>query len=246
MYGAMLVSCLTDRPFRYFDRITANTIDPSFKAHADWWPERTSELRKEVTPNPAGGYFVKHKGLAKQAPGKYPFLGKVFVLIDGGTFSTAADFCAVTHHLKRATFIGEETGGGYYGSNSGLVTRLTLPTSKFKVRLPMYEYWNAVSGYEGRRRGTIPDHVVKTKTANLVRGVVSSGTLSPRSRLLGNVRQSAQRPGNRTARGRGSIIRTSFPIPPRTNHCASGWRSGRTITAHASPARACATGYLPT
>lgn len=171
MYGAMLVASLTDQPFRYFDRITANTIDPSFKAHAEWWPERTSELRKEVTPNPAGGYFVKHKGLAKQAPGKYPFLGKVFVLIDGGTFSTAADFCAVTHHLKRATFIGEETGGGYYGSNSGLITRLTLPNSRFKVRLPMYEYWNAVSGYEGGRRGTIPDHVVKTKTASLLLGV---------------------------------------------------------------------------
>jgi len=81
-----------------------------------------------------------HPGVAEQPPGKYLFMGKVFVLIDGGTFSTAADFCAVTHHLKRATFIGEETGGGYYGNNSGMQTVVTLPNSKTQIRVPMYEY----------------------------------------------------------------------------------------------------------
>jgi C-terminal processing protease CtpA/Prc len=124
--------------------------------------------------NPAGGYLVPpslHPGVAEQPPGKHPFLGKVFVLIDGGSFSTTADFCAVTHHLKRASFIGEETGGGYYGNNSGMQTILTLPNSKARVRVPMYEYWNAVPGYDGKRRGTRPDHLVETKAANLLRGV---------------------------------------------------------------------------
>jgi C-terminal processing protease CtpA/Prc len=109
--------------------------------------------------------------LPSNHPGKYPFLGKVFVLIDGGTFSTAADFCAVTHHLKRAMFIGEETGGGYYGNNSGMQTVLTLPNSKIRVRIPMYEYWNAVPGYDGTRRGTRPDRAVETKVGNLLKGI---------------------------------------------------------------------------
>jgi C-terminal processing protease CtpA/Prc len=174
MYGAMLVSYLTDKPFRYFDHINIKTIQPSFKEHSDWRTEREEQLRKVLEPNPAGGYFVTeklHPGVAQQQPGKYPFLGKVLVLIDGGTFSTAADFCAVTHHLKRATFIGEETGGGYYGNNSGLQTIVTLPNSKTRLRLPMYEYWNAVPGYAGSRRGTRPDHVVETKATNLLRGL---------------------------------------------------------------------------
>jgi C-terminal processing protease CtpA/Prc len=174
MYGAMLVSYLTDKPFRYFDHINVKTIQPSFKEHSDWRTDREEQLRKLLEPNPAGGYFVtakQHPGVAEQQPGKYPFLGKVLVLIDGGTFSTAADFCAVTHHLKRATFIGEETGGGYYGNTSGLQTIVTLPNSKTRVRLPMYEYWNAVPGYAGSRRGTRPDHVVETKAASLLRGV---------------------------------------------------------------------------
>ena len=174
MYGAMLVSYLTDKPFRYFDHINVKTISPSFKEHSDWRADGESKLREGMDPNPAGGYLVTaklHPGVAEQQPGKYPFLGKVFVLIDGGTFSTAADFCAVTHHLKRATFIGEETGGGYYGNNSGMQVTLTLPNSKARVRIPMYEYWNAVPGYDGKRRGTIPDHLVETKVANLLRGV---------------------------------------------------------------------------
>lgn len=175
MYGAMLVSYLTDKPFRYFDHINVKTINPSFKEYSDWRGDE-SRLRERMTPNPAGGYLVNvkgHPGVVEQPPGKYPFLGKVFVLIDGGTFSTAADFCAVTHHLKRATFIGEETGGGYYGNNSGMQTILTLPNSKLRVRVPMFEYWNAVTGYEGKRRGVRPDHEVATTAANLLRGVDS-------------------------------------------------------------------------
>lgn len=172
MYGAMLVSYLTDKPFRYFDHINLKTISPSFQEHSDWRAEGEARLRDGVTPNPAGGYLVTaslHPGVAEQPPGKYPFLGKVFVLIDGGTFSTAADFCAVTHHLQRATFIGEETGGGFYGNNSGVQTMLTLPHSQ--VRVPMYEYWNAVPGYDGKRRGTRPDYLVETKALNLLRGL---------------------------------------------------------------------------
>jgi len=174
MYGAMLVSYLTDKPFRYFDHINVKTISPSFKEYSDWRVDREPRLRQEMIPNPAGGYFVSaklHPGVAEQPPGKYPFLGKVFVLIDGGTFSTAADFCAVTHHLSRATFIGEETGGGYYGNNSGMQTIVSLPNTRMRIRVPMYEYWNAVPGYDGKRRGTRPDHEVVTRVANLMSGV---------------------------------------------------------------------------
>lgn len=173
MFGAMLVSYLTDKPFRYFDHINVKTLSPSFKEFSDWKTEREAELKDVMQPNPKGGYLVTakyHPGVVEQPPGKYPFMGKVFVLIDGGTFSTAADFCAVTHHLKRATFVGEETGGGYYGNNSGMSTTLTLPNSKIRVDIPMFEYWNAVPGYDGTRRGTKPDHVVETRTADLLRG----------------------------------------------------------------------------
>jgi C-terminal processing protease CtpA/Prc len=174
LYGAVLVSYLTDQPFRYFDHISVKAIDLSFKARTDWDAEDERRLREGVTANPAGGFLVTqkyHPGVAEQPPGKYSFLGKTIVLINGLTFSTAADFCAVAHHLKRATFVGEETGGGYYGNNSGDMPLLTLPNSKAQVRVPLFEYWNAVPGYDGKRRGVRPDVEVPTTAKNLLRGV---------------------------------------------------------------------------
>ena len=66
--------------------------------------------------------------------------------------------------------VAEETGGGYYGNNSGLKAIVTLPNSKFQVRVPMSEYWNAVPGYDGKRRGTRPDYAVETTSAGVLAG----------------------------------------------------------------------------
>ena len=100
LYGAMLVSYLTDKPFRYFDHIRVKAISLSFKAYTDWGADDERNLREGVTVNPAGGFFVTqklHPGVAEQPPGKYPFLGRTIVLINGRTFSTAADFCAAAY-----------------------------------------------------------------------------------------------------------------------------------------------------
>ena len=94
LYGAMIVSYLQDKPFRYFDHIDQKTPVPSF---ADRRPVEEERSRNSVVPNPAGGYFVtpsRHPGILEQPPGEFPFLGKVIVLMDGRTFSTAADVCA--------------------------------------------------------------------------------------------------------------------------------------------------------
>jgi hypothetical protein len=176
-YGVMLVSYLTEKPFHYVDRVTVNTFTWSFEDHWDGKrldAEQRARFRRLLTPNPDGGYFLPeeiHDSLGEKQPAKNPFPGDVIILIDGKTFSTAADTCAVIHHLKRATFIGEETAGAYYGNNSAATPTVTLPNSKVRFGLPTCASWNAVSGYAGKRRGIIPDHVVVTKTADLLRGV---------------------------------------------------------------------------
>ena len=58
-------------------------------------------------------------------------LGEYF----GGSFSTTCEFLSTLHHHHRATFIGEETGGGYYGNTSGMSLPLVLPNSK--IVMPM-------------------------------------------------------------------------------------------------------------
>lgn len=169
LYGARLVSQFTDQPFRYFDRIRLTTISPSF---ATWKPSTFEDLKKGTIPDSSGGYLVtpeQHQGLAVQAPGATPFGGKLLVLINGGTFSTAADVTATLHHLKRATFIGEETGGGYQGNTSGLNALIVLPHSGLRLRIQMYDYWNPVFPAEPGR-GTLADYPVETRIADLLRG----------------------------------------------------------------------------
>ena len=175
-YGIMLVSYLTDKPFRYVHHTTIKTINWSFQDHWDAKPlsaEQLGHIRECLIPNPAGGYFVTDKlqdSLGQRQPAQFPFRGKVFVLIDGATFSTAADFCAVAHHLHLATFIGEETAGAYCGNNSSTEPTVTLPNSNVRFGLPLCSSWNAV-GDEGNRRGTIPDYVAVTATADLLLGI---------------------------------------------------------------------------
>src|SRR6266699_2025473 len=48
--------------------------------------------------------------------------------------SEPTEFLSVLHSHKRATFIGEETGGSYYGNTSGIYrANLELPNSKLKL-----------------------------------------------------------------------------------------------------------------
>ena len=170
-YGALLVSSFLEKPFRYFDHIHVPTIAPSFAT----WPPRTFDaMRTGSTPDPSGGYRItseRHPGVAEQSPAATPFLGKLVVLVDGGTFSTAADVAAQLRSMDRATFIGEETGGGYEGNTSGLNASIVMPNSKLRLRIMMYDYWNAVKPPVNRGRGTIPDRVVARRVAEVSQGL---------------------------------------------------------------------------
>ena len=88
----------------------------------------------------------------------------------GLVFSVTAEFAAVAHYLKRATFIGEETGGGYYGNNSGTFVIVTLPNTKLNVGIPMMAYYTKVKGYSHPDRGVIPDYEVKTRISDILQG----------------------------------------------------------------------------
>ena len=169
-YGAFLVSRFVKQPFRYFDRIHLTSISPSF---ATWKPSTFDEIRNGTEPDPAGGYLVKpvlHSGIVEQKPAENPFTGELFVLTDGSTFSTSADVTATLHNMKRATFIGEETGGGYEGNTSGLNALVVLPSSRLELKIMMFDYYNAVKPAV-RGRGTIPDYPVALRVDDLLAGV---------------------------------------------------------------------------
>ena len=169
-YGALLVSYFVNVPFRYFDHIRSRSIAPSFAT----WTQRTFEaMRTGTIPDPAGGFRItseRHPGVAEQRPAGTPFAGKLVVLVDGGTFSTAADVAAQLRSMGRATFVGEETAGGYEGNTSGLNALIVLPNSRLRLRIMMYDYWNAVKPPVAKGRGIIPEHAVIRRVADILRG----------------------------------------------------------------------------
>lgn len=169
-WGAYLATKFAKRSFRYFDHIHARVLIPSF---ADWKEKPPVDLVNGMKQDPNGGYLVQpllNQTVAEQQPATHPYTGKVVVLINGGTFSAASDFCAILRNLVDAIFVGEETGGGYEGNTSGLNVILKLPNSGFKVNIHLWDYWSAVKPAKHKGRGTIPDYLIIQKPDDWLNG----------------------------------------------------------------------------
>lgn len=63
------------------------------------------------------------------------FKGKIYVLINGGSFSASCILSSNLKGSKRAYFVGEETGGTYNGSVAGIMPAIELPESGIKMRV---------------------------------------------------------------------------------------------------------------
>lgn len=66
------------------------------------------------------------------------FKGKLIVLMDGGTFSSASYVAAKLRKAGRAELAGEESGGAAKGCNALITPTITLPETKLRVSLPLY------------------------------------------------------------------------------------------------------------
>ncbi|HSZ84888.1 MAG TPA: S41 family peptidase [Puia sp.] len=130
--GILLYQYIASEPFRYYESQETNK-------------EKFSESG--------------HENLGIKFPAQNNFNGKVFFLIDGRSFSASAEFAAVAKSNDRGLFIGEETGGGYYGNTSGDDITITLPNSQITARIPMVKYTSAVKKMQFSDRGVIPDYI---------------------------------------------------------------------------------------
>lgn len=91
---------------------------------------------------------------------KHHFKGKVYVLINGGSFSASALVSAYLKYKQQAVFIGEETGGAKEGCNAGVTPYYVLPHTKVKLRMPAFRIVHDVSPWISGR-GIMPDYEVE-------------------------------------------------------------------------------------
>ena len=101
------------------------------------------------------------KGLMayKKEP-EYKFRGKTYVLISPVTYSGGSEFSNMMYSQDLATFVGQETGGGYFGNTSGYSKELVLPNSKIKVYIPALQFVMNVKPKLPFGRGVIPHYEV--------------------------------------------------------------------------------------
>ncbi|MEM9456588.1 MAG: S41 family peptidase [Myxococcota bacterium] len=87
------------------------------------------------------------------------YRGELYVLIGPKTYSGGSEFANMIRARNRGVFVGEETGGGYYGNTSGYMRELTLPHSGLRVIIPALLFDMNVEG-PTFGRGVMPDHRV--------------------------------------------------------------------------------------
>lgn len=165
--AALLASFFFDKTFRYWDKIeVTEAVAKEIKGVNKMFYKKPEENN--------GLYLWKKSWITKefdyyepQEPAKMNFKGNSYLLTNGLCLSSCADFTAVISYNKKAVVIGQETGGGYQGNTSGMLSRATIPTG-LVITIPLQKYTNAVNLNKKIGRGTIPDHETATTFENWI------------------------------------------------------------------------------
>jgi hypothetical protein len=161
----ILLSFLIDRDYIKYNYVEIPSYNYSFLQHTNY-KDRHMVLKKELSEdfflNNDGRYLNKPDHYQGLHPNKLHFDGKLYVLIGGLTFSGGSEFAALAKNHTKAIFIGEETGGGYYGNTSGMFINFTLPHTKLTGRIPLLKFTLQVShNTNPYGHGLMPDYFIQ-------------------------------------------------------------------------------------
>lgn len=164
-----LLSYLADSPFLIVKDAKSRIPNPALNHFAKYFDTaRTTNFNLGYKPGNKEGpwYHIETKPAFGKLYGPLPlaktdhFDGKVFVLIDGATFSSGALFtAALKAQCKNVKFVGRETAGAEEGPNGMVIQKLTLPNTKIIVDFP----WMRVVSVAKKPvfgRGMMPDYEV--------------------------------------------------------------------------------------
>lgn len=163
--GSELYAYINNSTFDYYDKLEVTEYYDVPKA-LQW----ITHYPIEEDSSSGKYYWTIHPQLDLQYPKPNPFMGKVFVLTDGFTFSAITEFSSIVKSNKRGIIVGIETGGGYYGNNSGGMMTRVLPNSQIKVVIPPMKYIMAVEDLRNYDRGVLPDVPVEENINDIISG----------------------------------------------------------------------------
>ena len=166
-YEDYVFSYLTNKSYSKYEYVQTNAFSFSFLNYTQHNTFKKQEIfendmKKEFSLENDGRYLRKKDFMKVESPKTNPFKGNTYVLISGKTYSGGSEFAGLLKDKTNAVFIGEETGGGFYGQTSGFGLVLTLPNTKTKIKIPLLKF---VTNFESEDipfgRGIIPSYKIQ-------------------------------------------------------------------------------------
>lgn len=171
-----LLSYLITGSYAKYKYVEIPGFDFSFSQYTDI---KQKEAREDLEKDLREYFHRADDGRYTDIQGKYKgdsaqennFKGDVYILISGLTFSGGSEFAALAKNYTAAKFIGEETGGGYYGNTSGNFLQFTLPNSKLTGRIPICKFVIVPKDFGiPFGHGVLPDFPVRQTIAEYLAG----------------------------------------------------------------------------
>ena len=118
-----------------------------------------------LQPNTKYYYKIKADKLSK--PDKNAFSGKIFVLINGASFSASSILTSKLKNDKRAVLVGEETGGANDGTVAGFYSYQTLPNSRIDLPIGLVFVQPDITP-TNTKKGVVPDIPVQETMDDII------------------------------------------------------------------------------
>ncbi len=104
-----------------------------------------------------GKIYLKNNNLfTVKKPKKNAFKGKIYVLMNGSSFSASSIIASKLKNDKRAILVGEETGGANDGTVAGRYSTKKLPYSKIYLPIGLMKIQPNIT-FTHTKKGVIPD-----------------------------------------------------------------------------------------
>jgi hypothetical protein len=91
---------------------------------------------------------------------KNHFDGKVYFLMDGGSYSATTFTMALAYDMGIGTFIGQPPGGANWGSFASTWNNFKLPNSKIVVHMPLFKLTHSLPNQRSKSFVLTPDYEV--------------------------------------------------------------------------------------
>ena len=104
-------------------------------------------------------YYFREFASRPTKPKENAFKGKIYVLVNGASFSASSILSAKLKYEKRAVIVGEETGGAHDGTVAGVNNTVILPHSHLTLPIGLFLIRPNIE-FENKNRGVVPNFSV--------------------------------------------------------------------------------------